>query len=181
MKKKFFQCRSILIHFSFLLWKFQLDRTIIGRGWIFIFDFLKIILQNCPLEPPHTKFLKISFLPKSDSGKVKNFKGGLLKLFLRKLQKIEVGPIWPPPLSLYRVNGWLNNQLLIYSENDVTDENRRKNWIIEELSFLIIPIIRDARERSCRLGLIPFFQRDVLRPLLKKDCLVMANTKTLQL
>ena len=73
------------------------------------------------------------------------------------------------------------NQLLIYSENDVTDENRTKNWILEELSFLIITIIRDARERSCRLGLIPFFQRDVLRPLLKKDCLVMANTKALQL
>ena len=78
-KKNFFQCKSILIHFFFLPWKFQLDRTIISRGWNFHFWFF----ENDPPEPPsgtpHERFLKISFLPKSS------------KLWFRKSQELSGG------------------------------------------------------------------------------------------
>ena len=100
-KKNFFQCKSILIHFFFLPWKFQLDRTIISRGWNFHFWFF----ENDPPEPPsgtpHEKFLKISFLPKSSKlwfRKSQELSGGVyLNFFWEKSKKREGGPIRPPP------------------------------------------------------------------------------------
>ena len=92
---KIFQCRSILIHFFFLPWKFQLDRTIISRGWNFHFWFF----ENDPPEPPsgtpHEKFLKISFLPKSSKlwfRKSQELSGGVyLNFFWEKSKKREGG------------------------------------------------------------------------------------------
>ena len=104
-KKKFFQCKSILIHFFFLPWKFQLDRTIISRGWNFHFWFF----ENDPPEPPsgtpHEKFLKISFLPKSSKlwfRKSQELSGGVyLNFFWEKSKKREGGADSAPPQPLY--------------------------------------------------------------------------------
>ena len=72
---------------------------------IFIFDFLKMTLQNPPLEPPMKNFWKFLFcqnLPNSDSGKVKNFQGVFTWTFFEKSPKNVRGGRFGPP-NPYRV------------------------------------------------------------------------------
>ena len=105
-KKNFFNANQFWFTFSSYPENFSSIGLLFLGAEIFIFDFLKMTLQNPPLKPPMKNFWKFLFcqnLPNSNSGKVKNFQGVFTWTFFEKSPKnVRGGPIRPPP-SLYRV------------------------------------------------------------------------------